>query len=221
MKVSIVIPTINRVDLLEPLLHTLRMQRDEFHNLLVIDNGNQPIKGPSGLDFLTLKPATNLGVAGSWNTGCMSAFSAVDWILFLNDDIDLDIEQLEKINTVLKNNPDKWLIVGPYYWSVFALNMRCVEYLMKTDGYVFDENFFPAYFEDNDFDRRIKLHDPSKILNPCPEMEPKIKRNSMTLAKDPGINQNFDNNKAYYISKWGGEPGKETFTVPFNGVKSE
>ncbi len=31
--------------------------------------------------------------------------------------------------------------------------------------------------------------------------------------------QTFTSNKAYYIRKWGGEPGKERFTQPFNDLR--
>jgi hypothetical protein len=47
-------------------------------------------------------------------------------------------------------------------------------------------------------------------------LNPAIYRNSMTIAKDQTLNNNFENNKRYYISKWGGEPTQETFGTPFN-----
>lgn len=216
MRLTIVIPTINRADLLAELLESLHWQRDQYFNLMIIDNGNQGIKLPEYMDCVIYHPVKNLGVSGSWNTGAVSAIGQTDWILFLNDDINLAKDQLVKIVEVLENNPNKWLVVGPYYWSVMALNMKCVEYLMQNEGYVFDEKFYPAYFEDNDFDRRIKLIDPNLILNPCEEMLPETRRNSMTIEKQPELNMNFDANKKYYISKWGGEPGQEKFSRPFN-----
>jgi hypothetical protein len=47
-------------------------------------------------------------------------------------------------------------------------------------------------------------------------LNPVIYRNSQTILKDSSLNQNFNKNRQYYASKWGGLPSEETFTTPFN-----
>lgn len=79
-----------------------------------------------------------------------------------------------------------------------------------------DENFYPAYCEDNDHRYRMKLaglswnrfplqaeHVISSTLHSRSEFE---ERNKFT----------FQRNIAYYIEKWGADRGQEVFTTPFN-----
>jgi hypothetical protein len=87
--------------------------------------------------------------------------------------------------------------------------------LLDRVGY-FDENFFPGYFEDNDYRYRIKLtntkitsiplineHATSSTLNSSDEFKQKN-------------NVSFQENYQYYIDKWGGPPSRETYVTPFN-----
>jgi len=81
----------------------------------------------------------------------------------------------------------------------------------------FDENFFPAYFEDNDMHYRMKLAGAKGYIN--------IRAvawhvGSATQNADPTnpncSQEQFHNLKIYYVTKWGGMPGEETYTNPFN-----
>lgn len=87
--------------------------------------------------------------------------------------------------------------------------------LLYQVGYL-DENFFPAYYEDNDHRYRMKLagleweyfplkyeHRVSSTLKNSVEIQ---KKNQMTFAE----------NGRYYIEKWGGLPGQEKYETPFN-----
>jgi GT2 family glycosyltransferase len=87
--------------------------------------------------------------------------------------------------------------------------------LLYEVGYL-DENFFPAYYEDNDHRYRMKLagleweylplkykHKISSTLKSNLEFQ---KKNQMTFAE----------NGRYYIEKWGGLPGQEQYDTPFN-----
>jgi GT2 family glycosyltransferase len=77
----------------------------------------------------------------------------------------------------------------------------------------FDENFQRCYFEDNDYQYRMKLAGIPVIYEPS--LNPEIYRNSQTILKDPLLS-NFIDNRNYFIQKWGGDPEKETFKTPFN-----
>lgn len=86
----------------------------------------------------------------------------------------------------------------------------------------FDENYWPAYCEDCDYGYRLKLaglheapnvdvdiahYGSRSILDPSPRSRRIRQRNTITHG----------GNMRYYIAKWGGTPGCETFTVPFDG----
>jgi len=81
---------------------------------------------------------------------------------------------------------------------------------------MFDEKFWPAYFEDNDYHFRIKIAGFKAIKN---NQNLYWHYGSMTIKKNDETrrlsNQNYLNNKAYFIKKWGGCPGNEVFKTPF------
>ena len=84
--------------------------------------------------------------------------------------------------------------------------------LFDTLGYI-DVNFFPAYFEDNDYGKRAQLSESLKMVRLDYShyfhfWSRTIYEENMRVTND----RVFPMNKQYYISKWGGEPGKETKT---------
>ena len=82
--------------------------------------------------------------------------------------------------------------------------------LFDTIGYI-DVNFYPAYFEDNDYSRRAILSNKLKMVklgyaNYFHFWSRTIYEEGMKKTND----KYFPMNKKYYKRKWGGEPGKET-----------
>jgi hypothetical protein len=87
----------------------------------------------------------------------------------------------------------------------------------------FDESFVPAWFEDNDSHYRIfgsgfqalsyapYFHYASQTVNGGGPISEARKSETQVM---------FDANKAYYVKKWGGLPGRETYTVPFGANKT-
>ena len=85
-----------------------------------------------------------------------------------------------------------------------------------------DTNFYPAYFEDNDYHRRIKI---AKKIAECNYANFYYHFGSRTKTLNPEfhayIESQYLKNQTYYKKKWGGEPGNEQFLIPFNGVEQE
>ena len=222
-RLAIGIPTINRADLLQENLDDLSINfGGSLHKLILLDNGDQnldPIVPENLRSCLTLfNEPENRGVAGSWNKIIREAYyshSPADHLIMLNDDVVLG-KTPEHVLKLIDANPNYSLMLGSFYWSVFLISKRCVE-----DVGPFDEKFFPAYFEDNDFARRHDLIYKDRLPNPWVqvgvELQPTICRNSCTIAKDPGMNSGFGLNARRYSQKWGGSLGHEKFTVAFNG----
>lgn len=207
MNFFIGIPTVNRADLLN---EALKKYVIDFPNtkIIIVDNGRQNI-WRDHKNIWIAKQQKNLGVAGSWNLLLKHQLKIWDNALILNDDIYLGKTE-EDINVILELFENDDMILGKgVNWSVFLIRKRLVEQI----GY-FDENIYPAYFEDNDFAYRMYLAGKTKVNTEM--LNPVIYRNSMTIQKNPELNHNFEKNRQYYISKWGGEPTKETFTKPFN-----
>lgn len=87
--------------------------------------------------------------------------------------------------------------------------------LLYEVGYL-DENFFPAYYEDNDHRYRMKLAGIEWEYLPL-KYDHTV---SATIKRDPKIyarnQKTFQENGKYYIEKWGGLPGQEEYETPFD-----
>jgi GT2 family glycosyltransferase len=206
MKLIIGIPTINRADLLN---ETLEKYFDDFKTteIAICDNGKQDIiTRPK--NFMIYRPEKNLGVSGSWNMLLDYGIKVgATHVLMLNDDVYLGKNE-DEISAIIRLwNPE--FLCTELNWCSFILS---TETFKKVGN--FDERFFPAYFEDNDYFYRMKLLDVPIIYNTM--LNPIIYRNSMTIQKDPLLNKDFEKNRQYYISKWGGSPANEKFIKPFN-----
>jgi GT2 family glycosyltransferase len=229
--ICIGIPTINRKDLLQELLISIDkfQHRIPLSKIIIIDNGNQSIIDivPPGLKDLVqiYIEVTNLGVSGSWNKMMRIAFEDYNdrGILLLNDDIVIGEHFTSVYMPTIDSYPDAFLINGPYYWSATTIMRECYDTIGK-----FDEKFFPAYFEDNDYAHRIALYeklsgDPDKgyyVLNNI--LDPDIRRNSQTVQLDGSLNSNFGKNGNYFREKWGNSPhSPNLFDSPFNRGEEE
>ena len=223
---AIGIPTLNRADLLVP---ALRKYENDFPTtrIIVYDNGAQDISTlylrdalsrPSVARLTTLEKedGSNIGVAAAWNKICERAFGGFDVsgshkvenILMLNDDIYLGRKESHILQLIEKYKDDDF-IIGEKGWCSFVLPKKTFEKIGS-----FDEEFWPAYFEDGDYRYRMQLQGMSYIT--APELTPVYFRESMTRQKDPSLNQHFEKNKMRYNEKWGGLPELEMYDFPFN-----
>lgn len=206
-KLVVGIPTINRADLLND---ALVKYFEDFENteIAICDNGNQDIITREK-KFMIYKPQANLGVSGSWNM-IMDYADKIrgTHVLMLNDDIYLGKTEKQIVRMIeLFSHED--FFNSLMNWSAWVLSVKA----WKKVGN-FDENFFPAYFEDNDYCYRMRLNKIQRMNTDY--LNPVIYRNSQTIEKDPSLNSRFMNNRQYYASKWGGLPNEETFKKPFN-----
>jgi GT2 family glycosyltransferase len=147
---NLIVPVLNRYDLLERMLDSVDVPVD---HLLIIDNG-------LGTDTLELsdkfakvthlRMPANLGVAGSWNLGIKSFPYAHRWFIVSNDVV-FQPGALEKLSQARRD--EITLTADAPNWQAFALGDEAV-----TDLGLFDEcGFYPAYFEDNDYMRRAEF----------------------------------------------------------------
>jgi hypothetical protein len=202
----ILIPTINRADLLH---EALAVYKKSFPSniILILDNGEQHIENDNNNVFIYKED--RFGVAESWNYLIKKAAIYFDYFLILNDDIILD--NAEKNISEIINNDDMrtFYVCEPHNnWSSFLLSSR-----VYIENGKFDENFIGCYYEDNDYAYRLILNDIN--IKHDSRLNPTTYRNSQTILKNPELN-NSHNNKHYYITKWGGEPKDELYTRPFN-----
>jgi GT2 family glycosyltransferase len=191
----IVIPVLNRYDLLERCLESIDYP---VGTLLIIDNG-----GKAGLhdqpwlvdrrhvqDYRVLSMPSNLGVATSWNLSIKATPYSKDGWLLLNSDAWFEPGALQQFHG--ECSPDTITLAGRPGWSCAHVGRNVVA---KVG--LFCENFHPAYFEDNDFERRAQAHG-----IPIVHSSAKVNHdNSSTIASDPSLAE--ANAKSFQCSRNG------------------
>ncbi len=83
IKVAAVIPTLGRSPHLEASLQALRAQGEPIE-IIVVDQGEQPVDLPPGLADQVLRPGRNLGFAAGTNLGI--AATSAEYLATVNDD---------------------------------------------------------------------------------------------------------------------------------------
>lgn len=167
---------------------------------------------------------TNRGLARSWNDFLVDAQAAkADVMLIINDDVLASHDDLLKLAQGCLDHPEAGIVTAWGFnermgdvrdngYSFFGLNRIAIEKV----GY-FDENFYPIYFEDSDYTRRLALA--GIPFHSCTETNIFHKGSASigTVAElNRQNNHTFQANNAYFVRKWGGQPGNEIFPNPFN-----
>lgn len=209
MTFCILIPTINRKDLLLGALDWYLANLPETE-IIVLDNGKQGIvSGHPNLKVF--EPKSPKGVAASWNWLIRRAkHRGHTTYLILNDDVILQRTESEILYLIQKygalNN-----FIRPqvfYNWSAFLIN----DYIFQKVG-EFDESFQKCFFEDNDYEYRMRLAEINIRYEEA--LNPQVYLNSQSTLKDPLLGD-YITNREYFIQKWGGLPTEEKYRTPFN-----
>lgn len=147
----IIIPVLNRFDLLEKSLSSIDYAVEE---ILIINNSGVDSntdglreKFPN-LNLRILNLPSNMGISGSWNLGIKLYPFSKYWLISSADTSFLP-GSLQKFDEI--SGPD-FFVKSAADYSCFSLG----ENIVSKVG-IFDEYIYPAYFEDNDYDDRMHL----------------------------------------------------------------
>lgn len=226
MKIGLVFPVVNNFKGLAEAIWTAKSR----HNLQVYIQ-------PQWHEQVALARAWNQGAMDAFREGCDFAIVCNDDVLFSPDTIDAMVEQyalLAESDNVVMVTPNniKLQLIEPYHIRDYVRppdaytysqhpNFSC--FLIAFDFFdkcgTFDENFVPAWYEDNDMHRRIELLGYKAIMTTA---APHVHMGGVSTAmieNNPGSGQSRD----YYLKKWGGVPvshpgaePKEHFMYPYN-----
>lgn len=198
---NLIVPILNRYDLLQRLIDSLDYP---IGHLFIIDNGDGPedvIDIPDTVKEITYSPIpNNLGVSGSWNLGIKALPYDSRWLIVSNDAYFLPgtLELFAAAGTreivTASNFP---------FWHAFSIG----EDVIREVG-LFDEALYPAYFEDDDYKRRAEYHGV-----PIRKLTEVGHDNSSTINSDDrfkGANvKSFASNTTYFGSKQAAEDFSE------------
>jgi GT2 family glycosyltransferase len=206
MEFSVCIPTLNRYDLLDKCIDSLLVAGVSEERIFIINNGIYPYgKGQC------FNPGYNLGLAKSWNTFITHINGP--WLIS-NDDIIFSKQAIDRFSETDIPGiyaPDS--IAGMNFFSCFLLFKEVIDRVG-----LFDEKISPgyAYFEDNDYKRRLDLVNIglSNISN-CPVEH--LRSSTIQNFSDKEMqahHMKFRRAENNYIKKWGGLPNHEVFVDP-------
>lgn len=171
----------------------------------------------------------NQGVSVAWNDILM-ATRHFDLTVICNDDIVFHEGSFRKLLSAWSQVPLDTILVT-------AANGEFKEDFLKSPDYscfsviadeyikeigLFDENFTPAYFEDNDSHYRIKLAKRGALSVNAAQITHKGSQTQNGNPNGPVVTSAmFERNRDYYVQKWGGQPGAETFAVPYGDTTKD
>ena len=242
-KLAIIIPVLNCLDYTRQMISTISTQKP--YKLILLDNGStdgtkkyfDSLAKVENIKVVHFKE--NIGVCPAWNFGISLAIRKFNSRYFFipNNDIllhprciDLLLEAIKSPKASLVSATDVSgrvcapldvlglrvptetnLIEAPDF-SCFITKKETIERV----GY-FDEKFYPAYFEDNDYHYRINLAGLKAVKT---NRALYFHYGSRSIKNNDQIKTTADYgytiNRDYYYRKWGGLPGAEMYEVPFN-----
>lgn len=203
------IPYVNREDLL---LRALASIEEMWPRTLVIDNSETREISSSNLPVRVFTPPVPLDFAQTQNLMQLMAFEGnCSFYFFMHADAEAKDQTASKLLVMTESLPDDWGLVLTNGDAFCAFNVAAV----KAVG-PWDWRGLNWYFSDKDYYYRIRLAGFKTIesgltVNHVP---------SQTRAADKHIEMVVSSQltaaNTYYIMKWGGPPGKEVFSAPFN-----
>lgn len=194
--------------------------------LIVVDNtpGDDIAAALTGRPVKVLTPPGNLGVASSWNLGCRHAFAdGADYATITSTSVrftpDGGTAVARTADFCVENTQWRWGFESMCGWHLITFT----RWLFDEVGW-FDDRFYPAYFEDSDMIWRLRC---AGILEQSGQPRwdrrlpwiPTLNYPSIDTAhtiKNTDITVDLMSLLEYYERKWGGPPGEELWTKPFN-----
>jgi hypothetical protein len=165
---------------------------DNYDKVLLIDNSTK--KDCREFESLGLEVSyqeENIGVPRSWNIGLKRNH---EWTFVVSSSM-LFPNGFKKIANML-DGYQGLMFRTSHVWHCNAINKKLVEKI----GY-FDENFYPGYFEDCDWDHRCGIEKIDEYGNILIDAECQIDGG----ATRDGCQVNIDGVHDYFKQKWGGD----------------
>lgn len=168
------------------------------------------LNAPWGSKVALYQMPRNVGVAAAWNM--LLTRYPDEPLIISNDDVILGRRTFEEMALALEAHD--FVASG---WALFGTSPACVS---KVGLY--DENFWPAYYEDSDYRRRMKLADIEPFWD-CsePVQHAGCWTSFNALGQPEWMTAAIEKNMRYFIQKWGGPPDAEVFREPFDGKPPE
>ena len=146
----LIVPTLNGHDRINNLFQSIDYPVD--HAVIINNDSTRTVTVESNWvgRISVINMPSNLGVAASWNLGIKSTPMAPYWLI-VNDDVTFDSGSVEKFAWEGEKIGIISISDATSPWCAFVIGYNVI----NAVG-LFDEAFYPAYFEDTDYARRAR-----------------------------------------------------------------
>jgi glycosyltransferase involved in cell wall biosynthesis len=140
MKISVIIPTYNRINLIENAINSVLKQSKKPHDIIVVDDGSDD--GTSEMiqkkySSIKLVRQKNSGVSTARNNGIKHAKG--DWIALLDSDDEWKEKKLEYQAEKLTKNPEHHFCHTNEIWIRNGVRVNQKKRHQKYGGHIFDK----------------------------------------------------------------------------------
>lgn len=159
----------------------------------------------------------HIGCGAGWNKIMNYCFNekGFDTLIMVGSDTEMKPNFIEDIIWDFEERKLEFATHTLFSFTCWMMTKNCFEKI----GY-WDENFFPAYHEDCDYDYRRKLANINFSIVGHFNYDFFNHYGSATIKTNPDFEQRnhktFVMNVEYYKYKWGGLPCQETYLTPYN-----
>lgn len=184
----------------------LRHLRPSQRDVLVVNNTGDSAFGEELLSQgWVIVGRRNIGVAAAWNLGRRQVLTAELDYLIITSSAMIYLQGMVDLIEKLPTDPAFPTTTG------FGWHCKPIPRQQLLDVGEFDEQFFPAYYEDADFERRSMLAGWNGGI-PFPV-------SAIDLGSGHGamrVSINYEELARKWEQKWGGPHGAELFSTPYN-----
>ncbi|KKL63663.1 hypothetical protein LCGC14_2172860 [marine sediment metagenome] len=177
-------------------------------DILIVDNSRDGFAFKYDLRTHRDPDGHNLGVARAWNVGAREVMEKkLDYLVIVSASMQFGVEFHTTFHKQMMTFWGSNIIEATgHSWHLIALHRN----LFEEIG-LFDENFYPAYFEQVDWCYRLKMVGkesgwPHAWLNALSQGSA-LHLPAVSCPADPLLQ--------YYREKWGGDKGEEKFKLPY------
>jgi hypothetical protein len=193
------VPTLFNYDGLNKLLYSILEQTLWPREIVICDNGRSidvDKYKTFPIPVSIIRPSYNKGCGGGWND--IIRYAGNSDVLLASDDTEFIYkDSIEKLYCYTLTEFDCYHFVYGYGYSCFFASRRGINEIG-----LFDENIWPALYEDTDYSTRVDVLDPTKYSIMLVSIE--VCRNySFTVKNHFATERNVNvRNKNYVFKKW-------------------
>lgn len=227
MKKFIFIPVVNRFDLLEKAVRSVK--QDIYDEYIIVNNSGSEIPDEvySGTKFRVLNPEKSMSFKDTQNAMMSYAVdNGYDFYSFMHNDGEIHDDTDRELVRYAEECSDNWAVIFTNYDVLCAFKTKAVDEIGVWGDYDWPEQK-NGYLLDNDYYRRVRsfgyaikeLTDREITYTPLDRVGGVSHVGSATLKEgneqeiwDSQVQSVYD----HYVLKWGGHPGQEKYTHAYN-----